>query len=154
MELLYTVEARMSRTSNNTCTGLYWRHSRALKSFFVNCRPRHSVVQALDSTQRPSFVVFYFGWKGGEHSRSGHLHYDTVYSSRRGPAFRINKVLPSAGKGSDIWASKVEEHTRTSPLSGFKLLLSQRLKQQTELLGSAICAVFIITKIMSIDKHD
>jgi hypothetical protein len=117
MELLYTVEARMSCISNLTCTGLYRRHSSALKSFFVNCRPRHSVVQPLNSTQRPSFVSFYFGWKGGEHSHSGHLHYDTVYSGRRGPAFRINKVLPSAGMGSDIWAPKVEEHT--SPLSGF-----------------------------------
>jgi hypothetical protein len=73
MELLHTFQARRSRISNLTWTGLYWRHSNALiKSFFVNCRPKHSVVRALDSTRRSSLVVFYFGWKGGEHSHSSH----------------------------------------------------------------------------------
>ena len=50
--------------------------------------------------------------KGGEHSHCGHLHYDTVYSGRRGPAFRINKVLPSAGMGSDMWVPKVQRKIR------------------------------------------
>jgi hypothetical protein len=152
MVLLYTVQARMSRISNLTCTALYWRHSGALKSFFVNWRPRNSLVQALHSTQRPSFVVFYFGWKGGEHSHSGHLHYDTVYSGRRRPVFRTNKALPSAGMGSDIWTPKVEEHSLH--FQGLSYFLSQRLKLRTELLWSAICSVFITTKIMSTDKHD
>jgi hypothetical protein len=43
------------------------------------------------------FVVFYFGWNGGEDSCCGFLRYDTVYYGKRGPKFRINMLLPPSG---------------------------------------------------------
>jgi len=146
MELLYTVQARVSCIPNDL-------HRAVLETFqcikILLCELQTQTIGRA-SAGFYTKVVFYFGWKGSEHS---HLHYDTVHSGRQGPAFRINKVLPSAGM--EVWYlgnKGSEEHSLHC--QDFKLLLSRRLKQQTELLCSAIRSVFITTKIMSINKHD